>query len=405
MADKKKILVVDDHFEMLEFLRSMLELSNPDYQILAVPSAEEGLLELKRTAFDLLISDVRLPGMSGFELVRKVRQLLPQLPVLMITAYASMQGRQEADQLGVYRYFEKPLDTDTLLAAVHATLYTRAAPAAAPDARSVEASPSRSDVAPHTLRNESTVSPPQTNPVVQLEVTRRLQVLLSDTGAVQALLANSRGQILFRAGTRGGQPVERLAQQLSRSLADSFKLAAELKSPEPFTIQYQAGERVDLYTANIGRHYFLILLFDARARRGRIGTVWIFAQRAIKELRTMLSKLYSKPDPGHAVAAVQEVAVEPPTAAARPNEPAPKRASSTSPVQRKTAQPESGALSDATRIDTGDLFDLLERTQDVDLDAFWEEATAGVGNRGMHGLSFDEAVQRGLLPPDLSADG
>lgn len=55
MADAKQILVVDDHFEMLEFLRSMLELSNQDCEVLAVPSAEEGLLELRRAQFDLLI--------------------------------------------------------------------------------------------------------------------------------------------------------------------------------------------------------------------------------------------------------------------------------------------------------------------------------------------------------------
>ena len=73
MAKLKKILVVDDHFEMLEFLRSMLQLSNPDHEVLGVPSAEEGLLELHSVPFDLLITDVRLPGMSGFELARWVR--------------------------------------------------------------------------------------------------------------------------------------------------------------------------------------------------------------------------------------------------------------------------------------------------------------------------------------------
>ncbi len=371
MADRKKILVVDDHFEMLEFLRSMLELSNPDAHVVGVPSAEEGLLELKRTPFDLLISDVRLPGMSGFELVRKVRQLRPRLPILMITAYASTQGKQEADQLGVYRYFEKPLDTDALLAAVHATLYT-AAPAPR-KAKPAATSPSRAEAPPRS----SAATAPRSSPVA-LEVTRRLQALLSDTGAVQALLANSQGQILFRAGAQGGQPVERLVQLLSRSLADSFKLAAELQSAEPFTIQYQAGEKVDLYTANIGRHYFLILLFDARARRGRIGTVWIFAQRAIKELREMLPDVPKRSNPGQKVAPVHNV------------------------VAKKAAVAPPNSI-----IDTGDLLNLLERAADpheVDLDAFWEEATSETGNSGMGGLSFEEAVRRGLLPPDLGGE-
>jgi CheY-like chemotaxis protein len=72
MEEVKQILVVDDYFQMLEFLRSVLEFSHHEYQVLAVPSAEEGLLELRRTEFDLVITDVRLPGMSGFDRVRKV---------------------------------------------------------------------------------------------------------------------------------------------------------------------------------------------------------------------------------------------------------------------------------------------------------------------------------------------
>jgi two-component system, NtrC family, response regulator PilR len=123
MANVKQILLVDDHFEMLEFLRSMLELSGQDYEVLAVPSAEEGLLELHRTKFDLLITDVRLPGMSGFDLVRRVRQLRPNVAIIMITAYSTPQGRKEAEALKVYRYFTKPLDTDAVLAAVYAALY------------------------------------------------------------------------------------------------------------------------------------------------------------------------------------------------------------------------------------------------------------------------------------------
>ena len=118
MADVKQILVVDDHFEMLELLRSMLEVSGHEFEVLAVPSAEEGMLELLRTNFDLVITDVRLPGMSGFDFVRRIRRRHSDMPVIMITAYSSPQGQTEANELGVYRYFRKPLDTDGMLTAV-----------------------------------------------------------------------------------------------------------------------------------------------------------------------------------------------------------------------------------------------------------------------------------------------
>ncbi|MCB0007338.1 MAG: response regulator, partial [Anaerolineales bacterium] len=105
MSETKQILVVDDHFEMQDFLRSMLELSGRNYDVIAVPSAEEGWLELRRRSFSLMMTDLRLPGMSGLDLIRRARQLQGDLPVIMITAYGTPQGRQEARELGVLRYF------------------------------------------------------------------------------------------------------------------------------------------------------------------------------------------------------------------------------------------------------------------------------------------------------------
>ena len=75
------------------------------------------MFELQRAQFDLIITDVRLPGMSGFDLVRRLRRLGHETPVIMITAYSSSQGQKEAEELNVYRYFKKPLDTDNVLTA------------------------------------------------------------------------------------------------------------------------------------------------------------------------------------------------------------------------------------------------------------------------------------------------
>lgn len=404
MSGKKRILVVDDHFEMLEFFRSMLELSNSDYQVLAAPSAEEGLLELRRTArsphlqsrdssaehpIDLLITDVRLPGMSGFDLVRKVRDVRPDLPVMMITAYASAQGKEEANSLGVYRYFEKPLDTDALLAAVHAVLTidgtldttqtaldvlrTEGDGALAPARRNGSPSNGSMHQRPGQVADsgEKAVGATRRRATAADDVTARLEALLSDTGAVQTMLANKEGTILFRAGEAHGVAVERLARLLARSLSHSFELAAELASTEPFTIQYQAGERADLYTANIGRDYFLALLFDAQARRGRIGTVWVFAQRAIRAFQELLP--FSEQAVAQTAAQVAEKA------------------------NGTTAQ-------DNVDDEVMDLFALMEQSDDLpemDLDAFWEEATADAGGVAGDGLSFEEAVERGLLPQEL----
>jgi DNA-binding response OmpR family regulator len=406
MVGLRQILVVDDHFEMLEFLHSMLELSNESYRVLGVPSGEEGLLELKRRAqqgepFDLLITDVRLPGMSGFELARKVRALDPELPIIIITAYASAQGRKEAEHLNIHRYFEKPLDTDALLASVHSALYVDAS-IEAPSSLAEQAAEDMSLNVRHTEEFKTA------QPEAQSEVRRRLRALLSDTGAVQSLLCDRKGNIHFRAGSgRGDHSPERLAWLLARSLTDSFRLAGELGSQEPFTIQYQAGERVDLYTANIGRRAFLILLFDARARRGRIGTVWVFAQRAIKDLLQLLpdAGLSRREDTG---------ALGPPQQAYD----TPRRQRKEEASGREQAQDlpqlfedhsplgseEAHEDSEDDQDNGGALLKLLEKAEEMEhaeLDAYWDEAMADTEGDDVDGLSFDEAMRRGLLPPGL----
>lgn len=66
----KRILIVDDHFDTLKFLRSLLELADNRYQVVAVRSGEEAGLELRRP-FDLLITDIHLPGIDGIEVATR----------------------------------------------------------------------------------------------------------------------------------------------------------------------------------------------------------------------------------------------------------------------------------------------------------------------------------------------
>ena len=269
MAEAKQILVVDDHFEMLEFLRSMLEVSGQDYEVLAVPSGEEALLELRRAHFDLLITDVRLPGMSGFELVKRIKKLGRDIPAIMITAYTSPQGEKEAEELAVFRYFKKPLDTDSMLTAVHQALYGDVGLAADTEVEEIE-------------RVEVELSD---------DVRKRLDALRADTGAFNLMLTTNSGQMLLNVGDDQNLDLERLSAILTRTITDSFLLADELKAKKPFTLQYHTGGNTELYCANIGNSYFLTIFFDARSRRGRIGTIWVFAQRAIKDLINLLPPL------------------------------------------------------------------------------------------------------------------
>ncbi len=367
MADAKQILVVDDHFEMLEFLRSMLELSNQDCEVLAVPSAEEGLLELRRSQFDLLITDVRLPGMSGFDLVRRVKALGREMPVIMITAYSSNQGRKEAADLGVYRYFQKPLDTDSVLTAVHTALHGESVtlPPATPAA---------------TVPAKTAVSD---------DLQRRLDSLRVDTGAMHLTLCSTIGDILFSAGDGRQFDLPKLMGIVANNLSSSFLLADELGATEPFTLQYHVGDNFEFYCANVGRGHFLSLFFDMAARRGRIGTIWVFTQRAIKDLVAMLPALPPAPAAREAAAVVEEDTVSGTAVASPP------------PASTPPAQTEPTAT-DYLATEPDDLLSLLMSSEGpmdetADLDAFWNASLTDDEAENTRGISMQEALQRGLI--------
>jgi CheY-like chemotaxis protein len=385
MGDVKQILVVDDHFEMLEFLRSMLQVSNKDHQVLAVPSAEEALLELRLTNFDLLISDVRLPGMSGFDLVRRARRLRPDIPVVMITAYSTEQGRAEADELGILRYFEKPLDTDGVLTVVHRALY--------------------GEQEPTPLAPVAAVTEVQVNLTDDME--RRLDGLRADTGAFGLLLVAG-GQVVYESGGHRGLHPDRIATIVNQKMAHSSMLAEELGGGDTaFNLLYQSGERYEIYTVNIGRSYFVTLLFEASARRGRIGTVWVFVQRAVKDLAQILPKLelgkVKEPPPAKPAPQQAEMATPPPVEIPRPEEIPPQPLPLPEPEPEPAPELEPTVLSEEEMAEFVGLFEGLETADTAtDLDAFWDSALdEGDAAMPTRGISFEDAVKQGLLSSDF----
>jgi DNA-binding NtrC family response regulator len=110
------VLVVDDEKNMRLTLQSLL--GDERYRVRAVESAEEALLALGEQEFLMVITDARLGGMSGYEFLPKLRALQPDLPALMITAFATPKLAVEAIKAGAMDYLAKPFAPEELLHAV-----------------------------------------------------------------------------------------------------------------------------------------------------------------------------------------------------------------------------------------------------------------------------------------------
>ncbi len=107
-----QILILDDEQPLLQSLT--LELGRGGHVCLAAETGAEALRILESQSVDMAILDVQLPDISGLEVLRKIREEMPEVPVLMITAYASVDSAVEAMKEGALDYLEKPLDLEEL---------------------------------------------------------------------------------------------------------------------------------------------------------------------------------------------------------------------------------------------------------------------------------------------------
>ena len=107
-----KILVIDDDETVRESLNFFL--SKAGYKVLLAGDGEEGLNKFNRYHPGLIICDLKMPGMDGFDVLKKINENDPGIPVIIITAYSDSKSTIEAIQLGAYDYVEKPLEVDLL---------------------------------------------------------------------------------------------------------------------------------------------------------------------------------------------------------------------------------------------------------------------------------------------------
>ncbi|MHB8854904.1 MAG: sigma-54-dependent transcriptional regulator, partial [Ignavibacteriaceae bacterium] len=107
-----KILVIDDDQSIRKTLTSYLKKQN--YEVLSAENGLNGIEIIKNELPDIVITDIRMPGADGFEVLKKVKEIDPHIHVIIITAFDDMNSTVKAMQQGAYDYIEKPLEIDNL---------------------------------------------------------------------------------------------------------------------------------------------------------------------------------------------------------------------------------------------------------------------------------------------------
>ena len=341
----RRILLVEDQRDISRMLRAALELLRRGYVVVEVPSGEEAMLEVKRGPIDLVVTDVRLPGISGLELVGQVRKANPDAQVIVISGLASAEVEREAHRLDANAFFPKPLDTEKFLEAVQAML-DRPLPSA--------------------VAGPAPAAPEPAAPAIA----DRLVALRHELGALVVFLAGLDGRIHLSAGDMARLDLNGLLPHLVVSCRAALNVASRLGNTPPAILQFYDGRDFDVYTISVGQSHVLgIVLEDEPAAHSMA--------RVVSHGRACAGHvLHALPAFGAEQGMLDDAGTP-----ASPN-PQPMTHDLLAPLAGQPAEAEPGE----------------------DARAYWEAAVASLGAEAanVNALSFAEAQKLGLLPKDLT---
>jgi DNA-binding NtrC family response regulator len=182
-ATKEHILIVDDAPDTLEVLQRNLE--SEGYRVFTAPDVQTALRSLSQAAFDLVITDYKMPKISGLDLVRHIRENLRDTEVMMITGYPSIGGAVGAVKAGAAEYLTKPFTDEELLSAVRSVLQklrTR---------RAAQSPTYRCSQAPHGLIGESAAMQGIFTAIAKAAPTSATVLITGESGTGKELVARA----------------------------------------------------------------------------------------------------------------------------------------------------------------------------------------------------------------------
>jgi DNA-binding response OmpR family regulator len=370
----KQILIVDDDRELSRMLRATLELFDRSYKIIEVPSAEEAMLEARRYAFDLVIADVRLPGMDGVEMLRRIRKLHPTTQVIIITGGVSPSTEAEARNLNVTAFFPKPLNTDDFIFAVQKALGQEGRPA--PRSQDVLAySPTLAD---------------------------RLSALRRDLGCLAVYLADQDGRIVARAGDVSAFDLQGMLNHIVVAFSASLKVCSMIGGVVSQNLHFFDGDEYDVYVLNVGQTYILVMLYSGDIGARQMGQVARYGRLAADDMLNALADTA----PVRATVSEPVVPVSQTIEITSPDLAEPIVLTSSA-AEMLEAQPMAAAepapMEPAIEINAEVLDAAAGNVAAADLDSFWDQAMSepdGAGGTQGNALSFEQALKLGLTPKD-----
>ncbi|MDQ2692751.1 MAG: response regulator [Chloroflexota bacterium] len=341
------VLLVDDQRDIVRLLHSTLQTLGHELEIVDAPSGEEALLEASQRRIDLLVADYLLPGISGVELMHKVRARNPALKTIFISGFHERKARNEMLNAGAVAIFDKPIPMADFLDAVE-----------------------------RSLGLVRTIFPPESGGEAETHGHTLSDLLIDFRQKVKAdaiFLISHRGRVLARAGDLYDSSMEvSLLSALMAIYSASLKVSRFIHQESLRNYHVFRGEDHDLILIPVDASHALLLTGKEIAKSDRI-------------LQTVREMLVVRT---HVEAVLQSLGVAPASASTESAIP------ESAPLTPDLEEPE-------PEVDLDALFASTQSASKVqDLDAFWDQAVEKTSNLPTNPdvISFEEARKLGLTP-------
>ena len=256
--EQKRILIVDDDVTLGNVLRKTITLSNSTYQVQLACNADEALAQISRHDFDLIVTDIKMEGLSGLQLLEALRRVAPDTRTIAMTAFDSADVEERARTLGVYHYITKPFSVQEFRTLVDVALEAQAPP-----------------------------TPEKLSPAQSKAVNKTLSNLRANTGTHAAFfIEEDTANVLGVASDSNSLDLTSLAKAL---IEITHRMTAEVArvfgGRSGFQRSQYVGETFNLTTFRLAGEGLLIVVYDRRVKEGLIS---FYARQALEALAQIL---------------------------------------------------------------------------------------------------------------------
>ncbi|CAG0927718.1 partial DNA-binding transcriptional regulator NtrC, partial [Planctomycetaceae bacterium] len=233
------------------------------------PSAERALQIIGADRFDLVITDLKMSGMSGMDLAKKIFEQMPGVPVIILTGFGDMDAVIAALRSGVADFLKKPFSIDEVLSVVKREL-------------------AKVQVRPPTVIPTRSIPAPERPPRVYIfgqrdleQIDAVLSRLRAQAGADSALLVEEAGYVIAAKGLVNSADLDTISNLIAGARSSSASLASLLGESQDFSTSYMEGQKVSVYNTALGRGLYLVVIVPKGTKQG---LVWLYAKESAVEI-------------------------------------------------------------------------------------------------------------------------